>query len=104
MIGLSVESEAMRRFARVDANQKMIVTALRKAGATVQSLATIGKGCPDLLVGFRGQNHVLEVKDGSKPPSAQKLTPDERDWIEQWRGQVAVVNSVDAALKEIGAI
>jgi hypothetical protein len=43
--------------------------ALRSAGATVQSLAGVGKGVPDLLVGFKGQTLLFEVKDGFKPPS-----------------------------------
>ncbi|HJP47915.1 hypothetical protein [Acinetobacter venetianus] len=46
----------MRRAAKIDANQTEIVKALRKFGASVQSLASTGKGCPDLLVGFRGMN------------------------------------------------
>ena len=94
----------MRKYARIDANQPEIVKALRQAGATVTSTATIGKGFPDIAVGFRGTNYLMEIKDGNKPPSAQKLTKDERDWITEWRGQVAVVNSIEQALKEIGAL
>ena len=51
----------------------------------------VGRGCPDLLVGYRGVNYLLEVKDGEKPKSAQKLTPDEDAWHFMWMGQVAVV-------------
>jgi hypothetical protein len=32
------------RAAKIDANQEAVVTALRAAGATVQSLAGVGKG------------------------------------------------------------
>lgn len=78
---------------RVDANQAAIVKAMRKLGATVQPLHTVGKGCPDLLVGWRQQNLLMEVKDGAKPPSARELTPDEREWIASWRGPVFIVNS-----------
>ena len=63
----------MRR-AAVDANQAEIVKALRKVGATVQPLHRVGQGCPDLAVGHGGVNHMIEVKDGSKPPSARGLT------------------------------
>ncbi len=94
----------MRMRARVDGNQTEIVRALRAVGATVQSLASVGKGCPDLLVGFRGQNYALEIKDGNKPPSARKLTPDEKRWHDEWRGRVVVVESTDDALRTIGAI
>lgn len=93
------------RFAKIDANQTQVVESLRAAGATVQSLATIGNGCPDLLVGYRGVTVLLEVKDGRKVPSAQKLTPDQEKWHSNWGGGIlAVVNSPDAALKELGII
>ena len=88
----------MRRAAKVDANHADIVKALRSIGCSVQSLAAIGKGVPDIMVSRRGSTFCLEIKDGSKPPSARKLTPDEAKWISAWRGNVAVVESVDEAL------
>lgn len=93
----------MRKSARVDANQTAIVDALRAVGASVQSLAMVGRGVPDLLVGWRGSNLLLEVKDGDKPRSARRLTPDETTWHESWRGQVATVASIDEALEVLGA-
>lgn len=87
--------------ARIDRNQSEIVRALRQAGASVQSLAEIGQGCPDILVGFRQKNWVLEIKDGMAPPSAQKLTEDEKRWHQGWSGEVYLVKSVQEALKVI---
>ena len=84
-----------------DANQSEIVAALRELGATVTVLSQVGYGCPDILVGFRGVNYLLEIKDGAKSPSRQRLTPAEMRWHNEWRGQVAIVNSVDAAIDEI---
>jgi len=92
----------MRRAARVDANQREIVAALRQAGVSVQPLHTVGKGCPDLLCGVWGTNLLIEIKDGQKVPSARKLTPDEAAWHQSWRGQVAIVESVDDALRLVG--
>jgi len=92
----------MRRNPRIDANQPEIASALRKAGATVSITSAVGKGFPDIVVGFRGRNYLLEIKDGSKVPSAQKLTPDEQNWHNTWRGQVLVVNSVNSALAALG--
>ena len=92
----------MRRAAKVDANQTEIVKALRQVGASVQSLAATGKGVPDLLVGFRGMNLLFEVKDGGKVKSARKLTPDQVEWHQGWRGHVAVVESVEQAIKVLG--
>ena len=94
----------MRRAAKVDANQDQIVSALRAAGAVVQSLAAIGSGVPDLLVAFRGNLFLLEVKDGAKPKSSQKLTDKQVKWHQAWGALVEVVNSPEAALRAIGAI
>ena len=81
----------MRRRAKVDDNHSAVVSALRQCGFTVQSLASVGSGCPDLLVGKNGVNVLLEIKDGHKIESKRKLTDDERVWIANWRGQVGVV-------------
>lgn len=95
----------MRRASRTDANQAAIVAALRRAGASVQPLHAVGQGCPDLLVGYRGQTLLLEVKDGAKPPSARRLTPDQVDWHAAWRGSpVAVVCTVSEALEAAGVV
>lgn len=92
----------MRRAAKVDANQAQIVADLRKVGCTVIPLHAVGGGVPDLLVGFQGRNVLLEVKDGRKPPSKRKLTEDQVEFHEGWRGQVAVVDTVKAALEAVG--
>ncbi len=93
----------MRRAARIDANQPEIVQALRDVGASVSVTSMVGKGFPDIVVGYRGQNYLIEIKDGSKPPSQRKLTPDEQEWHDLWRGTVHIANSTDEALKIIGA-
>jgi hypothetical protein len=94
----------MRTAARVDVNQAAIVESLRGVGATVQPLHTVGKGCPDLLVGFRENNYLLEVKNGRLVSSRRKLTPDEVEWHASWAGCVHVVNDETEALTVIGAI
>jgi hypothetical protein len=88
----------VKRAAKVDANQPRIVELLERHGCTVQSIATVGNGVPDLLIGFRGQTMVAEVKDGTKPKSAQKLTPDEQDWKRKWKGQYAILRNEDDVL------
>lgn len=93
----------MRRAAKVDANHVEIVEALKAVGASVVSLASVGRGCPDLLVGFRGKTYVMEVKDGAKPPSRQKLTDDQNKFVGLWRGQYALVTNVNDALRAVGA-
>ena len=65
----------MPRKARVDANQADVVSTLRAIGCTVQHLHAVGQGCPDIVAGRNGFNWIIEIKDGSKPPSQRKLTP-----------------------------
>lgn len=83
---------------RVDSNQPAIVAALRQIGASVLVLSAVGKGCPDIACGFRGRNYFMEIKDGDKPASARKLTPDEQQWHDNWRGTVIVVNNIEEAI------
>jgi hypothetical protein len=94
--------EEMRRAAAVDKNQATIVAALRTVGCSVLPLHAVGQGCPDLLVARLGEMVLLEVKDGDKPPSARKLTPDQVEFHATWRGRIAVVCNVKEALEAVG--
>jgi hypothetical protein len=70
----------------------------------VQTLAAVGCGCPDLLVGYRGKWWLAEVKDGEKPPSARELTDAEKRWqrrakecgcpVELWESARAAVCAI----------
>lgn len=71
---------------RVDGNHAEVTQALRDIGASVLDIHDIGGGAPDLLIGYRGQNILLEVKDGRLPPSHRKLTLDEYKFCDNWRG------------------
>lgn len=89
----------MRRRGRRDGNHRDLVRALRQIGASVQDLADVGGGCPDLLVGLAGRTVLLEVKDGNRPPSERRLTVPEEEWIDAWRGgPVAVVENLAEAV------
>lgn len=88
----------MRTAARIDSNQNEIVSHLREHGASVQIVSMVGKGCPDIFVGYTNafglqRTVAMEIKDGTKPPSQQRLTPDEETWFERWKGECFVVNS-----------
>jgi Holliday junction resolvase len=87
------------RFAKVDLNQTEIVDALRKVGVSVQSLASIGRGCPDLVVAKGQQCWLIEVK-GAKG----KLTDDQVKWIGAWAGDVHIIRTVDDALQLVGVL
>jgi hypothetical protein len=84
---------------RTDANQREIVDALRQAGATVYCAHAVGHGFPDLVVGFREQNYLLEVKS-----EQNALTDDQLTFFAGWRGQVTVIRSTTEALRAIGAM
>ncbi len=82
-----------------DGNQGPIVDALRQVGAGVQLLTSVGDGCPDLLVSFRGANHVLEVKTENGRLRASQVI-----WHRTWRAPVHVVRNPEEALRAIGAL
>ena len=83
----------MRRAARVDDNQADIVAALRKIGASVYVI-----GLPvDLLCGYRGRSIALEVKSGKN----WELTPTQKAFFRDFKGEAYIVDSVKAALKAV---
>ena len=86
----------MRRAAKVDGNHGEVVEALRKAGIAVRSMAMVGQGFPDLLCAFRDTLVLLEVKDGSLPPSARALTKQEAEFIAAWPKTYVVTSPQEA--------
>ena len=92
----------MRRAARRDAGEQDIIKAMREAGAFVKVIND--EGTFDLLVGHTGTSGrfytlLLEVKDGTKPPSARRLTDAEQKFHDTWPGDnLHIVNSVEEAL------
>lgn len=85
----------MRRSARIDSNQNEIVNAFRKMGASVLITSQL-KNCFDLLVGYKGVNYIVEVKDGKKPPSQRKLTKGEQKFKDTWQGgEYYIIESID---------
>jgi len=85
--------------ARIDANQPEIVAALRKAGVSVQSTASMGKGFPDLVAALGERTWLIEVK-GPKG----KLTDDQVAFIGKWAGVVHIARSPEDALQIVGVL
>ncbi len=79
---------------KIDSNHTEIVDQLFLCGCSVQSLATIGNGCPDILVGYKGYNFVFEIKT-----EKGKLNQRQKDWFHQWDGEVMVIRSIYDALE-----
>ena len=99
----------MATFARRrDENERDIVKALRKAGASVTGLNETG--VPDLLVGYEGRTYLLEVKQQHGAPGAGMRKTDsglretQEKWWAAWRGLApAIVTTSLEALTAIGA-
>ena len=83
-------------YKKIDINQPEIVKALRSAGASVQVLSAVGKGMPDVLVGYSGCNYLMEIKY-----EKGTLTPDQRVWHTAWLGKVFIVRTSQEAIRII---
>lgn len=102
----------MRRAAKRDANEREIIDALESAGAAVAQLS--GEGIPDLLVSYRNDLTLLEVKDRGKPTRvahrrnrdgtmSPALMPAQVVWWKRWNGKPPViVCTPEEALAAIG--
>lgn len=71
----------MRLRGRTDATQKPLVAVAKKYGASWLSLANLGDGAPDGILGIHGHDFKVEFKT-----EKGTLTPDQRDFIRTWRG------------------
>ena len=84
----------MRLIAKVDANQALIVEALRRVGAHVACTHQLGGGFPDLVVSHWGKTYLVECK----MPGAS-LTPDEARFHDEWAGYVHIVTTPEQAIE-----
>lgn len=80
--------------ARIDRNQVEIVKTFRQYGASVVHTHTLGRGFPDIVVGYQGNNFLIEIKDWLKPESQRKLTEAEQEFSNNWKGQYDIIESV----------
>ncbi len=80
----------MRGYARTDTNHKEIVAAFRSLGATVLDTSVLGRGAPDLCVGYAGFSVLVEVKHGNGA-----LTEDQVKFHGSWKGDIRIVRTVD---------
>ena len=85
----------MRRAARVDRNHGEIIKAFRKLGFSVADTSKLGAGFPDLVIAFAKRTALVEVKDGTKVPSARVLTKPEADFRADWKGTYLIAESLD---------
>jgi len=77
--------------AKADANEAEIIKALEQIGCAVWRL----KRPVDLLIGYRGQTGLIEVKN---PDGRNRIEPEQQEFIDNWKGNVYVVRTVDEAI------
>lgn len=95
----------MKMIKKTDANHKEIIDGCRKIPSiSVFSTHMVGKGFPDIVIGYKGINYLVEIKDGKKSKSQKKLTNDEIKFHASWCGQVNIVENIDDVLRMLKII
>jgi hypothetical protein len=90
----------MRRV-RTDTNHALVANAARGLGCTVADTSRVGGGFPDQVWGVAGLNLLIEVKfdhayrPGEGGAKAGVLNELQTQFHAEWRGQVAVVHSLE---------
>ena len=96
---------------RRDANEKEIVDAIEGIGAVVERLSG-SAGLPDLLVGYKGQTRLAEIKDPARDGSRSKecirldrLDASQCEWFARWKGSTPFVwTSPEQALRDLAEL
>lgn len=98
------QGEYAVRGTRKDNNHGEIVAALEKCGCSIIDLSKMGRGIPDLVAGFRGRWHVMEIKNPANAYGRKGFTPAQKKWADRQQAPVHIVRTVDEALRIIGLI
>lgn len=86
----------MRRAAKRDVNERAIIEALRSIGATVYQM---DEPC-DLLVGFRNQTILIEIKNPKNYYGKKGLNVNQQNFLDKWRGGLFLtITSIDEVLQ-----
>ena len=87
------------RHKKKDDNHKEISDEFIRLGAGIKDVSSL-PDFVDILVTYAGQTVAVEIKDGSKVPSARRLTPGEekfRDYWTQHGGKWACIETIEQA-------
>lgn len=88
-----------RSITKVDANQPVIVAALRTVGALVVDMSGVGRGFPDLVATRHGRAYFIEVK---RP--GEELNDIQVEFLTKWTGPtIHVVHTALEALEVVCA-
>lgn len=84
---------------RVDNGQMDIVNTLRKLGMSVHVTSNFGFGFPDAVAAYMFKTYLIEIKDGNKCPSKQRLNVLEQKFHDDWQDKIYILNSVKSAIE-----
>jgi hypothetical protein len=85
---------SFRRAARKDANHNEITDCFVSLGWSVLDISQLKNAC-DAFVAKDSCTIAIEIKDGSKPPSQRKLSSGEEKFRGNWKGNWALVESIE---------
>lgn len=91
-------------YAKRDANERAILATLRALGVWYYQMDR--NAGFDLLLAHCGRLFVVEIKDGARPVSGKRLTPNEDDTRTalEWHGiPYAICETLDEVLRVIGS-
>lgn len=80
---------------RTDETQRDIVDVLQRLGFSVFSLASVGRGCPDLLLARQGQTFLAECKNGIL---GWRFTKAQRRFHAAWMADIVIFEDVESVL------
>jgi Holliday junction resolvase len=83
------------RAKRTDQNQKEIVKILRDLGCSIFDTSSIGKGYPDINVGYKGQTYLVEIKSSKKATFTEQQLEFQKNWL---GSRIIRINSVEEAI------
>lgn len=97
---LEPRGPAVSRFIRhkkKDANHGYLVKFFRACGALVDDVSDLSGLGYDIIVCYAGETVMVEIKDGSKPPSQRRLTESEEAAKARWGKKFAVIEDEEQA-------
>ena len=88
---------------KTDGNHEAVKAELKAAmpEISVHDSSHAHGGFPDLVIGLFGRNHLVELKDGTKPPSRRRLTNAQVGVHTNWQGNVWVCHTASEVLANI---
>ena len=80
---------------RTDGIQPVVIRIFRAYGFSVKDTSRVGGGFPDLVLGFRSKNFLVEVKNDTGV--GWKYTPAQKKFNDTWNGQRITITSTQEA-------